>query len=124
MTFGMTNPNQKPRHWRIALKVLGGGLLLACLFSSTRLLLDLENYASSADTFRRIELGMSRQQVNSILVQDDRGYKCAASGTAEGTVCRFADFWRVYEIVFDRSTDQVVEIRFYFKKRSAAGGAD
>ncbi|HVO82512.1 MAG TPA: hypothetical protein VMT28_17415, partial [Terriglobales bacterium] len=67
--------------------------------------------------YRRISLGMSRQQALEVVERSDASH--TGCGTLRGekpeAVCRFEDPWRDYCIRFDPSTMRVIGKQFYFK---------
>ena len=77
------------------------------------------DYLSNWEEYRRIRLGMSRQEVRAIL--KPKRIVCGVTGVPQNaaTMCRFNDFWRDYHIGFDGATGNVVvRKQFWFRERS------
>jgi hypothetical protein len=108
----------KMRHaWSVTSKIIGAGALLALLVSVSILLYKMHFNPSSLEAFNRIELTMPREQVVSILRSTAKISGCSGSQSNRENVCEFSDFWRVYTVIVDPSTDLVIEKRFYFRTR-------
>jgi hypothetical protein len=121
-SINVTVPNETAMPTRngsrhAAAKIIGGGIFLAVLSSLALLLSNLASYSSSLAAFEEIKLAMTRRQVQWILSRYERSCGSVPSNSTTAGKCQFSDFWRVYELVFDPTTDRLESKRFYFRKR-------
>ncbi len=90
------------------------GVSVDVLFLST----DLIKYASKAEAFRQVRLGMSRQEMQSILSK--KGVQCISpySVGGESVICKFSDFWREYHIGLSPARGEVARKSFAFRHQA------
>ncbi len=99
--------------------VFWAGLILGLGLNVPFFLWDLGRYASAAQVYHQVQLGMSRADVSALFAKNDVLCGSYQVGESVRSECWFRDFWREYRIVFEPNTGRVMRKHFFFKRRTA-----
>ncbi len=95
--------------WRAA----QGGFVVCFLFTVVALSPEICRHATHFSAFNRIKVGAPSAQAMQVLLEDR--VSCDLTLKTGCQDCVFSDFWRVYQIKVDTSTDIVTQKLFKFK---------